>query len=68
KQLERLAVAAKGDGMGEVDLVLTDLGEIYKCAHDIAMRTSHPLAHEILNLCNQLASQYEALRASIKNK
>jgi len=48
--------------MPEIDLILADLGEIYKNAHDIAMRTHHPLAHRILNDCNELATQYQALK------
>jgi len=50
--------------LGEIDLLLKDVGEIYKSAHDIGVRTSHPLALEILNLCNQLATQYMDLKRS----
>jgi hypothetical protein len=48
--------------MTEIDLILRDLGEIYKNAHDIAVRTNHPIALKICNLCNELASQYSALK------
>jgi hypothetical protein len=50
----------------EVGLILRALGEVYKNAHDIATRTNHPLALEILKLCSQMAEQYEALERSLR--
>ena len=46
------------EGQVSVDWILCELGEVYKHAHNIAMRTRHPNALKILNLCNEMATQY----------
>jgi hypothetical protein len=48
--------------MSNIDLIINRLGEIYKNAHDIVVRTNHPNALEILRLCNELTEQYMALK------
>jgi hypothetical protein len=55
------------DVMKPLDIILMELGEVYKNAHDIAMRTSHPKALEICRIASELAMQLTTLKKSLAN-
>jgi len=51
-----------------IDEVMRRLGEVYKNAHDVFMMTNDPQALEIMNLCNEMARKYEALRRELSER
>ena len=50
------------------DWVLEKLGEIYKNAHELALKTNHPNFTKILNLCNEMAVLYKTLKDNEEGK